>query len=189
MRPGENPFRSERVDALDYFAQEQPVEQIAAAFASLGYRAALVGPHGHGKTTLMHHLSRIDPPAGETTHPVIQIAADRSNLIDLKGFLRSAEGVPMIDGYDLLPWRWRRRVRRLPRVLVTSHRQTRLPTLRRCETSPAVLGELVERLSPAARRALSEEELVALHGRHRGNLRDALRALYDRVADGALRVD
>lgn len=65
--------------------------------------------------------------------------------------------------------------------LAAQHGEGRLPLLHRCETSPVLLGELVRSLSVT----LSLADAVALHARHGGNLRAALRELYDVHADAA----
>jgi hypothetical protein len=63
-------------------------------------------------------------------------------------------------------------------VIATSHRPGRLPLLRRHRTSPALLAELVAELDPAG------HDAEALWRDHGGNLRECLRALYDRRAAG-----
>ncbi len=68
------------------------------------------------------------------------------------------------------------RTRRAGGLVITSHRPGLLPTLYECETSPELLAGIVEEL---AGEELDSEEVLA---RHRGNIRDALRELYDRWA-------
>lgn len=188
VRPSENPFRSAAVDALRYQPEPETLGQIAARFGAMGFRGALIGPHGHGKSTLMRELAKIDPPGDADSHPVVQIAADLSNIHALRSHLRHLPGVLMVDGYDLLPPRWRFAVWKRKTVLITAHRPTRVPTLLRCESSPALLARLIGRLSPDIGAGLGGAEVDRLLRAHRGNVRDALRELYDRVADGRLRI-
>ena len=180
------------MDGLDYVSPAgESLEQIAERFAAGGFRGALVGPHGRGKSTLMRALSALPLP-GDGHDPDrrwIQAQADGSHRAGLHALLRRRGGVLMVDGYDLLGWRDRLAVRRQPRVLVTSHRPTRLPTLLRCETSPALLARLVGRLSAESLEQLGDAGVDRLFSDHGGNVRDALRALYDRVADGELVTD
>ncbi|MEO0513804.1 MAG: hypothetical protein AAF086_00730 [Planctomycetota bacterium] len=186
MKPSENPFRSGCVNALGYVSPSgEPWESIVSRVRAAGFRGALVGPHGHGKSTLMAKLATLDPPAGAERHDVVQVMADGSNVRDVKRDIAAHDGRLFIDGYDLLPWRLRATLRQRREVIVTSHRDTRLPTLVRCETTPALLGELVGRLSPSVRAGLGDDGVAVLHRRHAGNIRDALRELYDRVATGA----
>lgn len=185
VKPSENPFRSARVDALDYVSPSgESWEAIEARVQAAGFRGALVGPHGHGKTTLMTRLATLDPPSGADRHEIVQVAADGSNLDEVERVLSEERPRLFIDGYDLLPWRLRRAVRRHPEAIVTSHRETRMPTLLLFETTPNLLGMLIVRLSPAVHDALGDDAVASLHAVHRGNVRNALRELYDRTAAG-----
>ncbi|MBB6428962.1 hypothetical protein [Algisphaera agarilytica] len=185
VSPRDNPFRSGCVDALEYASPTgESFEQIVTRVRNAGFRGALVGPHGHGKSTLMQALAELDPPADAEHHDIIQIMPDGTNMHAVKHALGSDADRLFVDGYDLLPWRLRWKLARRPGVLVTSHRETKLPTLLRCETTPALLEGLVERLSPEVCGALGHEAIMELHARHGGNIRNALRELYDRVAVG-----
>jgi hypothetical protein len=68
-------------------------------------------------------------------------------------------------------------------LVVTTHREGRLPTLWRCATTPELLRNLVRELDVG----LDEADARALHARHHGNVRDALRELYDQAAQSALK--
>lgn len=189
VKPSDNPFRSGCVDALGYVPPSGDAwEAIVSRVRAAGFRGALVGPHGHGKSTLMHQLATLDPSADAPRHPVIQVMADGSNIDEVKRALATGDGRLFIDGVDLLPWRLRRVIVQRREVIVTSHRTTRLPALVNCETTPGLLGELVGRLSPNARAALGDAALASLHERHLGNVRDVLRELYDRVAAGEFEI-
>jgi hypothetical protein len=93
--------------------------------------------------------------------------------------------VLLVDGADALPWLGWLRVKRLARraggLIVTTHRPGRLPTLVECATSPALLREIVDALGDA-RDAAWRDAIPDLFRKHRGNLREALRDLYDRCA-------
>ena len=86
----------------------------------------------------------------------------------------------MLDGAEqpgVLSWRlFRWHARRAGGLLITTHRAGRLPTLHRCATTPALLRELVAALGEN----IDDAEAARLHARHGGNLREALRELYDR---------
>lgn len=62
-----------------------------------------------------------------------------------------------------------------------THRPGRLPTLWTCETSLALLTDLIGQLINLDS-MISAESLGRLYDKHRGNLRDVLRELYDRAA-------
>lgn len=187
--PRDNPFRSACVDALGYVPPNgQTWEEIESRIRAANFRGALVGPHGHGKSTLMHRLAKLDVPCARESHDVIQVQADGSNLSDVKRALTIGPPRLFLDGYDLLPWRLRRKVSRRPQVIVTSHRETKLPTLFRCETTPRLLGEVIGHLSPVVKQALADDAMAALYSAHHGNIRNALRELYDRVASGEFQI-
>ncbi|MEM6855103.1 MAG: hypothetical protein AAF593_11910 [Planctomycetota bacterium] len=187
VKPSDNPFRSSCVDALGYVSPTgETWAELVSRIRAACFRGALVGPHGHGKSTLMHQLAALDPPPGRARHDVIQVMLDGSNRGEVKDAIAATTGRLFIDGIDLLPWRMRSAIGKREQVIVTSHRPTKLPTLMRCETTPVLLGELIGQLSPPVYEALGEDAIVTLHAKHHGNIRDALRELYDRVASGQL---
>ena len=67
-------------------------------------------------------------------------------------------------------------------LLITAHGRGLLPALVECRTTPALLGDLVRELVGAEAEQLP---LARLYRSHRGNLREALRALYDLYAGRA----
>jgi hypothetical protein len=91
------------------------------------------------------------------------------------------DGVTIVccDGAEQLSWwDWRRLMRHsraAAGLLITTHHPGRLPTLHECETTPALLQSIAGSLDEGV---LSErcDELFALH---KGNLREAIRSLYD----------
>jgi hypothetical protein len=145
--------------------------------AACRWRAALVGPHGHGKTTLLEELaSRL------TAFRIVAIAlrTDRRRLDWRRLRSLKPDDFVLLDGADLLgPLSWLRVrwcCRRVGGLVITSHRPGLLPTLLECETTPDLLAEIVREL---AGESAQVEELFA---RHRGNLRTALREMYDGYA-------
>lgn len=197
VKPGENPFRSGRVDALEYRPVGSSWEKIEKRLADCRFRGALVGPHGHGKSTLMwqigqRYASRANQLAGveDGGFSYFQIKPeDREQPAALRAAIREYPRLLLIDGYDMLSWRDRVRVVfRAKPTLVTSHRRTPLATLLVCRTTPGLLGDLVERLSPEVRGLLGDKHIAELHEGHGGNVRNALRELYDLVAAGEFHI-
>lgn len=183
----ENPFRSERVLAVRYRLPEAGRAALLDRFESLGRRAALVGPQGAGKTTLLEDLAPAIRARGFLVRNVL--------LDDERGFFDAAAYRPFFD--SLAPGtvvlldsaeklgnrRWRefeRESRRASGLLVTAHRPGLLPTLRECRTTPELLHDLVRELVGPEAETLP---LARLYERHQGNLREALRALYDLYAE------
>jgi hypothetical protein len=70
----------------------------------------------------------------------------------------------------------RLRTRRAGGLVITSHRPGLLATLFECETTPELLAGIVREL------AGDGVDAGELHARHAGNVRNALRELYDRWA-------
>ena len=188
MKARDNPFRTERVLEVRYRLQGGSWPELMAKLASLNFRAAIVGPEGTGKTTLLEDLAPRLASAGFEAKPL------RLNQESPKfpfGFARrflSGLGrgdVVLLDGADRmggLAWsRFRARSRKAGGLVVTSHRAGLLPTLIECSVSPALLRGIVSELLGDDAAGLSGQ-MQELFERHRGNLRDCLRALYDLYA-------
>ena len=186
MRPRDNPFRAQRVDLLAFEPQGTNWEALLARLQALQFRAAVVGPHGSGKTTFLEGLA--DRLAGMGRRPRRLFRNRGGGRAIPEAWLPLVESpcagdVWLVDGYEQLGFRERTQLcgAAAGRVglVATAHRRTRLPTLLHTKTSPALLSHLVERLGAT----LPAEQVIPLFQRHRGNLRDALRELYDREAD------
>ena len=186
MRARDNPFRVARLHHLRFRPQGTGWDEILARLRTLAFRAAIVGGEGCGKTTLLEELDRRLQEEGFSPH---RVRVPRANgrppaLPPLFGFFDPGD-LLLVDGADLLGPLARRALLRQARsaggLVATTHRAGLLPTLVECRTSPRLLAELVEELLPE-RTAPSSEELEELWSRHRGNLRLALRELYDRWA-------
>lgn len=182
MRPRDNPFAVDRLHGLS-FRGHAP----AALWARVRKRGALVGAEGAGKTTLLLEIA--DHVCTLGLRPIwIQLHRDARALTrDHRDAVATitARDVVFLDGADLLPvfdrWWLTRRVRDAAALLGTLHAPGWLPTLAQLTTSPALLDDLVRDLTgkPLAALAIDPD---ALFTHHAGNLRAALRELYDRFA-------
>jgi type IV secretory pathway ATPase VirB11/archaellum biosynthesis ATPase len=153
---GTNPFRASRVLEFRYRFVDSNWDGLLARLSALGMRGAIVGPEGSGKTTLLEDLGERLRAAGRRV--VLLDGAERMSRREWREFLRStrdAEG-----------------------LVVTAHREGLLPTLLRTRTTPEILEAAV--LAASGRSCdsfgISPEELWTRHG---GNVRTALRELYD----------
>jgi hypothetical protein len=187
LRARDNPFSADRVLRQRYRLDEAGWAKLLERLGELKFRAALVGPHGAGKTTLLEDLAARLENAG--WRPVwVRLSAEFPRVpswCDAAFFAKlGAKDVVLLDGAEqfgvLAWWIFKYRSRRSGGLVITTHRAGRLPTLRRCETTPELLVELVVALGEK----VSVEESVRLHVAHHGNLREALRVLYDRRARG-----
>lgn len=185
MRPAkDNPFGAQRLAALSF--RGETTGSLAARFERLGRRAAIVGPHGSGKSTLLRHLLERLAADGYDLRSVTLQAGERWLSREQRRLLFSRLGprtVLALDGAEQLSrlaWRelsWRSR--RAAGFLVTSHREGLLPTLFTCATTPELLAQLAGELTGEEP---SQDLCSELFARHRGNLHDAFRELYDRWA-------
>lgn len=202
MKARDNPFRVARVlsairyevpaghDAGDDDDRDEGEDRGGAVsllprLEALLYRASIVGPHGSGKTTLLEDLEGVLAARGfRITH--VRLDADDPRL---PGEWRSRSAAPLLNVTDIvcldgaeqlgpIAWlRFRWRARRAGGLIVTTHRPGRLATLIECTTSVSLLHRIIRRLAPdGLGTAPSAAELFT---RHHGNLRDALRELYD----------
>jgi hypothetical protein len=183
MRARDNPFAADRVLSVRYELPDGEADRLLARLERLRYRAAIVGPHGAGKTTLLEDLEQ---PLARLGFRVTHLRLDAEHRRFPPGYLAhlaatlDARDLVCLDGAEQLTrarwmmFRWRSR--RAGGVLITSHRPGLLPTLIECTTSPELLDRIVSRLAPQTESLRTPKDLFA---RHQGNLRDALRELYD----------
>lgn len=185
MKARDNPFRVERVRRVRFFPQGITWDEIHQRLEHLGYRAAIAGPDGSGKTTLLEdllpHLERKGFRVRSAGLSLPRRVLPKKKMEELMADL-GPDDLIAFDGADLLrPWdRWilKWRSRKAGGLLVTTHRRGMLPILVECSTSPELFESIVrEILEPGD--ALPGVSLQQLFEKHGGNIRDALRELYD----------
>jgi hypothetical protein len=188
LRARDNPFAVQRVHAIRYRLAGVTWEGLLDRLVALDFRAALVGPHGHGKTTLLEDLGARLVEKGFLIRAVTLHQRERR-----LGPVRSAalfqdpdpRDLLLVDGAEQLDplswWTLRLRAHTAAGLIVTSHHPGLLPTLHECRTTPEMLAEIVTDLEGRADR----EEITELFSRHHGDLRLALRELYDARSRGA----
>jgi len=191
-RARDNPFCVDRIAALDYHPPDMTWPHMLARLEALRFRGAIVGPCGSGKTTLLRTLADRLAHQGLRTARLFVSIDIRPSRRTIRNTLKDPFDVLLLDGADHLhPLRWwaiKRAVFRRGRGLViTTHRPGRLPTWVVCRTDPTLLGRLVSRLAytPSSGSAPWLHDpafLERLYDQCGGNLRDALRHLYDRMA-------
>ncbi len=196
MKARENPFGADRVVAVPYILTGESWPGLIARLARLGYRAAIVGPCGSGKTTLLEELRTALHAQGFL---VKALRLDRSRpMFDSEGLARfyrllAPSDIVLLDGAEQMERRawldFSRRTACAAGLIVTTHHAGLLPTLVECRPTAPLLDDVMTRLLdrlppdqfPALRRHLpSAQELCR---RHNGNLRAALRELYDCCAE------
>jgi hypothetical protein len=197
MRAGDNPFNVQKLRSIRYRLSGQTWDSLLERLATLNWRAAIVGPHGHGKTTLLQDLMPRLEAHGFRIRSVMLHTGDRRLGREQRDLLFRDLGprdILCVDGAEQLGrWSWlalRLRSRAAGGLLITSHRAGMLPTLVDCETTPELLAGIVRDLlggAGEARQAGMEQRTdtverpdpVELWARHGGNVREALWEMYD----------
>jgi predicted AAA+ superfamily ATPase len=188
VRARDNPFRSDCVLAVRYRLPAGNWDDLFVRLDSMNNRAAIVGPQGSGKTTLLEDLA---PRLRARGFAVRELRLDTESPRFEPGFLDrffasvGPRDFILFDGAEQLgriEWfRFERRTRAAGGLVVTSHRAGLLPALIETSTTPELLDGLVEQILGG--RASELRPLTpALFVKHRGNLREALRELYDHFA-------
>lgn len=184
MQAKDNPFRVERLHEIPFLFESDDLQTVIDRLKGLSFRAAIVGPHGCGKTTLLQQLVSALKRDGHSLS-LLQLHDDpRSvNRIRIDEWLGSAqtEEILILDGAGLLShWDWRRIKRKSQRhagLIITAHKPGRLPTLIECQPRFEVLKTIVKQLAP--QRPVDGDRLATLYQKYVGNVRDCLRELYD----------
>jgi hypothetical protein len=186
MRARDNPFAVHRIHALRFRLTEDGWCELLARLRAVDMRAAIVGPEGAGKTLLLEELDARLGALGLAPRLLTLRRGERRPVPAARAALLAGLGagdVVLVDGADELgPLAWsslRRAARAAGGLVVTSHRPGLLPTLWTCRTSPELLADLVQELVGGEEADALRPRLAILFDRHRGDLRGALRALYD----------
>lgn len=193
LRAAENPFAIERVSCLPFDFLDCSLESIDDAvehMRRLKFRAGIVGRHGTGKTTLLKCLHRSCKTRGIKSQ-LFLIPRDRSQQSESMSKMLAVgrqQTVLFVDGIERLSlarrWRFYRQSTVASGLVITAHRHCFLPTLVHTSTSFELLVRLMTRLDQTDPRALAAAK-VSLK-KHQGNVRSALRELYDLSFDDIL---
>ncbi len=189
MTTHDNPFSAENIDGLAFrFPAGFDWAALLARCAEAGYRCAIVGPPGSGKSILLAQLAPRLAEHGFTPR-IFSLSAEsrRAHRDAVLAEVRTmrAPDFLLLDGAEQLNTReWlllRSVIDSLAGCIITQHRTGRLATVIETGTTSALLDELATELTGGR---LPVGEAAAIHARYRGNLRDSLRELHDRWAGG-----
>jgi hypothetical protein len=192
MHARDNPFSTARLQHIRYRFQGGSWDGFLEDLKQRRYRGAIVGPEGTGKTTLLEDLEPrlrdlgFTPVRLRLTQEAPRFSPVMQQMIDSRV---SDRHILLFDGSEQMGWlAWKRFLWRLGEIgglIITRHRAGRLPTVHRCTTSPDLLGGIARELLEG-NADLTQKQVHDLFRRHHGNLRDALRDLYDRFALGRM---
>ena len=184
----ENPFSASRVrpGAMPYlFADGQDARQFVERLRNVNWWAAIIGPHGSGKSALLAALVPRIEQAPRQTLLVELHDGQRRMPLDLRRELQSdAPGVLIVDGFEQLGILSRLRVKRTCRrrrwgLLVTAHESVGLTELCRTGVDLDAVERIVRRLQHGYPPLVTAEDVAEPFSRHVGNVREMLFELYD----------
>ena len=191
MKARLNPLRSSAWSGLGYhFSAGSSWDEVCKRFLELGCKGAVQGEQGSGKTTFLqefeHRLNTLGLQA-------VRVSAKDFPISSWFRFRRlvqqqaQARTVLLLDDADVLPLPHRLILRcwlrRLPGLALAVHGHSFLPAFHHCRTSPALLGELLTEIAPAQVSSCKSAELFL---KHRGNVREVFRELYQLAAEDRL---
>ena len=97
MRARDNPFRTDRVLSVRYRLAEGTLCGLLDRFEAMGRRAAIVGPKGHGKTTLLEDLA---PRLRDRGFAVRELRLDEEHPTPEQEITRPAHAMPKLVGVE-----------------------------------------------------------------------------------------
>lgn len=182
-----NPFstRFTRPGAIPFvFTDDDTCQALIDRLRRAQWRGQIVGPHGSGKSTLIESLlGPLDEAGNKPARFRLQAGQHRLPSGWRAEATRGKADLVVVDGYDQL-WPWRKLALRAfvnrqgLGLLVTSHTGCRLPTVFRTSPDADVFQRVVHRLAPGMPQA-GQLDLARAFDDARGNIREALFALYD----------
>jgi predicted AAA+ superfamily ATPase len=184
VKPRDNPFRSEIIDNIPFRFHDTNIDELMDRLSEMNYRAEITGPHGAGKTILHETIeSRLKANGLSVITLRLHAEGDNNRLAARLSKDARTDDIIMLDGADhISPRAWKRFLKATqdaPGLIITTHTQGMLPTLISCHTTPALQYRIVTTLTGKDTpdlRTLSN----TLYKKYSGNIRFALRDLYDR---------
>lgn len=191
----QNPLSIENVTRMEFRFAKSDWDFEIAKLESLRFRAAVVGHQGSGKSTLLRGLNTRLQNMGLATHylfiPSVETWQSESARFCVKTAIHDAIAASvngkkvLLDGFERIGFRLRLSLLRKTRrssLVITTHTPCKLPTWIQCRTDQQLMKDLLIELG-------FEQKEILLAGKHAfeehgGNVRMALRDLYDQFANG-----
>jgi len=184
----ENPLAVNRTSDIAFRFVQYDWELHLRRLRDLNFRAAIVGPQGSGKSTLLGELTDRLNAGSVPSHFVFlsQIREQHQPMLREAIKLSKQGHVLLVDGIERLSFFQRRnlikRTRNSAGLIVTQHHTGKLPTWIKTETTPELMTAVLFDLKLEQPEILSAGEIA--FAKHNGNIRNALRDLYDQCASG-----
>lgn len=177
-----NPFRTSRIHALPYlWPVGESLETLTRCWESHQRNGALTGSHGNGKSTLLQEWTDRLRQAGWTVRTWTLTEEYPTLPRPLEPMNGSPREVAVLDGSEQLTrWAWHRWLRATHGCarIITNHQAARLPTLLLLRTDAERLERLLRLLLNNDLSGLPDSP-AALLCRHRGDVRQIFRTLYE----------
>jgi len=180
-----NPFSVVQLDALGWIMTQSDWKALWDRLQILQNRGAIIGARGSGKTTLLSTLATQLRRKGRTVKALrlnSEGHSERRWILD--HFLSSVQAgdFVLLDGAEQLSFfAWQRLVRKVTHaagLIITGHHHGRLPCLIELVPSAHILRHIVQSLTELPS-ATVDQLATRYFQRYHGNLREALRAMYD----------
>ena len=187
MKAKDNPFTVERVLKIRYRGVN--LNALTTRLKQMEYRAAIIGPKGSGKTTLMEDLQQHLEKSGRKTRSLLLNDKNPLTRRASRQFLSQLTGdeIVFLDGAEQTgPLAWltlkRKILKRAAGLIITAHKPGLLETLIECNPTPTLFRKIANDLLQG-RDTPDNHSLDHVYNRCCGNIRRALRQLYDIYAN------
>lgn len=182
-----NPFatRGVRPGTVPYlFPSGSSAESLVRQLQNNHWIGEIVGPHGSGKSALLHSLVPHLQAAGRDVVLVVLQAGERRLPDSVASSRWTPNMLVVIDGFEQLGWwsRWRLRSARRRvgcGLLVTTHASVGLPLLWRTKPTVEMTQELVRQLQVGAAPRIHDRDVAISFANHAGDVREVLFELHD----------
>lgn len=189
MRARDNPFSTNRVEGILQFdpaLMGESWDEIDSRWLKLNKRAALIGPHGAGKTTFIDSFSqRLVDQGAEVLRIFLNSESPRISSRQWKELTKATGKIIILDGEEQLNqfqrWRFHRLTEESGGLLISRHSQGKLPIMLEFTPKIETLFHCVRKLAPEYYPQL-EPDLDQWWQDDNGNIRLILLRCYDYVA-------
>jgi energy-coupling factor transporter ATP-binding protein EcfA2 len=185
VRARDNVFAVERIEQIRYKPPGTTLDELLARLEQMGYRAAIIGPEGSGKTTLLEDIGTALERHGRQVRNVLVNDSNPMTWQSSRGLFMQLRGgdIVLLDGADLIgrtTWHALKRgiLIKAGGLVITSHKAGLMPTLIECATTPDLFRQIVSEITDG-KQGIAPVIIEEVYHRNNGNIREALRELYD----------